>query len=270
MEITATIGKKRYAADINAPHDISIPVRFDGTSLSAFGAPPAHRDAYTTEGFIGDVKKGGSCNCDSLHFSAHLHGTHTECVGHIVSDTVHVHDVVKEGLIPVTLISVTPDNKSAETYIPKRHADDVLITKESLVQALSASNADFLEALIIRTLPNTADKITRNYGAPMPPYFSTEAMHYIVSLGITHLLVDTPSIDRMSDEGKLSNHHLFWGVKQGTQSVDKNNISLKSVTELIYISPAITDGNYLLNLQVAPLATDAAPSRPLLYEVKAA
>jgi arylformamidase len=40
------------------------------------------------------------------------------------------------------------------------------------------------------------------------------------------------------------------------------------VTELIYVPDEIPDGYYLLDLQMPPFMTDAAPSRPLLYQVQ--
>ena len=38
-------------------------------------------------------------------------------------------------------------------------------------------------------------------------------MNYIVSLGVQHLLVDTPSVDRLLDDGNLSAHNIFWQTK---------------------------------------------------------
>jgi hypothetical protein len=38
---------------------------------------------------------------------------------------------------------------------------------------------------------------------------------------------------------------------------------------LANIPRSIADGQYLLNLQVAAFAADAAPSRPVLYPVRA-
>lgn len=268
MEIAAFVGKKHYTVDMKNPHDISIPVRFDNTSLSAFGAPAAYRDAYTTEGFIGDVSKGGSCNCDMLHFSPHLHGTHTECVGHITNTPLHVHNFVQEGLIPATVITVTPNNKGSDLYIPKRRPHDLLISKDMIFRALLGCEASFLEALVIRTLPNDTSKTTRTYGKDIPPFFSIEAISYLVSYGVKHLLVDIPSVDRLDDEGKLTIHHQFWGVEEGSHTVNASAPSTKTITELIYVPEHVDDGIYMLSLQVAPFASDAAPSRPILYEVK--
>jgi hypothetical protein len=43
---------------------------------------------------------------------------------------------------------------------------------------------------------------------------------------------------------------------------------LASITELIYVPDHLNDGFYLLNLQVAPIVDDAAPSRPVLYALR--
>ena len=47
-----------------------------------------------------------------------------------------------------------------------------------------------------------------------PAFFSIESMKYIVSLGIKHLLVDMPSVDRLFDDGILSAHNIFWETKR--------------------------------------------------------
>jgi kynurenine formamidase len=101
-----------------------------------------------------------------------------------------------------------------------------------------------------------------------PPYFSTEAMEFILSLGIKHMLVDLPSIDRLSDQGKLSNHRIFWNVDQGIFETNAATRKNSTVTELIYVPNEVQDGNYMLNLQIAPFESDASPSRPLLFKIK--
>lgn len=93
-------------------------------------------------------------------------------------------------------------------------------------------------------------------------------MEYIVECGVKHLLVDLPSIDRLFDEGKLSNHRIFWNVKQGSFETHAATRINSTITELIYVPNDVADGNYLLNLQIAPFATDASPSRPILFKIK--
>ncbi len=92
-------------------------------------------------------------------------------------------------------------------------------------------------------------------------------MEFIAELQIKHLLVDLPSIDRIFDGGKLSNHRIFWNVGQGAFETNENSSIYNTITELVYVPNKIKDGDYLLNLQIAPFASDASPSRPLLFEI---
>lgn len=234
--------------------DIAIPVRFDDAQICAFDGPAAQRRDYESGSFIGNVARGGSCNCEIYSFSPHLNGTHTECVGHISETPVHIGDVLKDTMIPAHLITVTP----------AAHGSDLLIERQMLETALQGDR-DFSGALIIRTNPNGPDKISRDYSTQMPPYFSAEAMNFIARRNFAHLLVDMPSVDRLDDGGRLENHRIFWGIALGQTHID--NPSPKTITELAYIPDEIADGLYFLNLQVAAFDGDAAPSHPVLYEV---
>ncbi len=265
MEITAKIGENNYRVHVGKAHDISIPVRFGNEQLLAFGAPPAGKTPFKADDFIGDVGQGGSCNCDVLQFSPHLHGTHTECVGHITDADIFVHDILKESLIPATVVTIAPENNARDSYMPALRAGDAVITQAAMEKALAGAEVDFSPALIIRTLPNDDSKMIRHYTEA--PFFSREAMNAIVRAGVKHLVVDVPSIDRIDDEGRLTNHHIFWGIAEGSHAV--KTPSPKTVTELAYIANHIKDGRYMLNLQLAAFAADAAPSRPLLYPVEA-
>jgi hypothetical protein len=122
------------------------------------------------------------------------------------------------------------------------------------------------DALIVRTLPNDDSKLSRQYDeSNVPPYFSTDAMQFIAA-PFKHLLVDLPSIDRLYDEGRLENHRIFWKVKPAAFEVDGNTRVSSTITELIYVPDTVPDGQYMLNLQIAPFESDAAPSRPVLVE----
>jgi hypothetical protein len=255
-----------HAADLSAGIDLSIPVGVAAPQLSAFGSPPARAEAYRAGGFTGDVAAGGSCNCRVHTFSPHLNGTHTEGVGHILKTPLAVQDLLGESLIAASLVSVTPEAGGAgESYDPALRPGDRVITKRALASALDNCRAGFLGALILRTLPNPAAKKTRDYGREPAAFFSHEAMREVGRRGVRHLLVDLPSLDRADDDGKLSNHRLFWDVPPG--AAEAKTPSRKTVTELIYIPDTVPDGSYLLNLQVAAFAGDASPSRPVIYKV---
>ncbi len=265
MEIAVTVGG--HKANLAEPLDISIPVNFDAQQLSAFGSRPARKYAYKSGNFVGDVRLGGSCNCEVYHFSPHLNGTHTECVGHITNARIKVQDVLQDSLMPATLVTVTPvpAASSKDSYDPALRRNDMVITHEVLREALSYHSAEFFNALIIRTWPNDPGKPARDYDKNPAAFFTTEAMEDIVALGVKHLLVDMPSVDRADDDGKLTNHRIFWDVPKGVKVAAQP--SSRTITELVYAPDSVPNGSYLLNLQVAAFAGDAAPSRPVLYKV---
>jgi hypothetical protein len=86
-----------------------------------------------------------------------------------------------------------------------------------------------------------------------------------VSRGVLHLVVDLPSIDRAHDEGRLTAHRLFFGLPRGSVRLAEATRAAATITELAFVPEALTDGAYLLELQVPALGGDAVPSRPLLY-----
>ena len=243
--------------DLSRPLDISIPLRFDGPQPNAFGVEPATSVPCEYGSLVGDTRRGGSCNFERITFIPHCNGTHTECVGHITNERISVLDCLKDVLIPANLISVGPEFSG----------EDLVISDEQIKSGLNSLAAHGIgNALVIRTLPNDSSKVDRVYdGENIPPYFTEEAIRLIVDLGFTHLLVDLPSIDRLFDQGRLSNHRIFWNVEAGSFETDPNTRTNSTITELIYVPNQIPDGEYLLNLQIAPFASDAAPSRPLLF-----
>jgi arylformamidase len=257
--------------------DLSIPLRFDGPQPNAYGVEPASASACVCGKLIGDTRRGGSCNFERITLVPHCNGTHTECVGHITKERISVRDCLKDVFVPAVLVSVEP----------ALSGHDLVIDREGLKVAMMAeppasaggidggSDATFGplayasgSALIIRTLPNDDSKLSQVYnGDNIPPYFTTEAMEFIVECGFKHLLVDLPSIDRLFDEGELANHRIFWNVEPGSFEVNEHTRINSTITELIYVPNEVVDGEYLLNLQIAPFEADAAPSRPLLFNI---
>jgi kynurenine formamidase len=271
LEVTLTIGSNKFDVDLSHPIDISIPVNFGAPQLLVFHAPHATSEPYTDAGFVGSVARGGSCNCEIHTLIPHTSGTHTECVGHISNSRLSIYDTLKASLFAATLVTVTPQKQQAgsEEYPYLLEPSDLLLTLDSLKHAVNQAQTGFLQAVIIRTLPNSADKITRNYDETRAPFFSTAAMKFLVERNIRHLLVDIPSVDRLNDGGRLTNHRIFWNVPEGSTHVERQTASTKTITELIYVPDTVADGPYLLNLQPAPFIADAAPSRPTLYKVRA-
>jgi hypothetical protein len=260
-------GTRRYRVHTTEAVDLSTALEFDGPQASHFGAPAASAKPLEAGGFVGDTRQGGSCNCEVLTLVPHCNGTHTEGVGHITRTRMGVATLATRPLYVARLISVRPllAEATRENSVPGAEAGDRLITRGALESGgLAAADS---EALIVRTLPNEASKRTRDWSAgPLPAYFTREAMHAIVAAGIEHLLVDSPSIDRTHDQGYLTGHRIFWGLED--ESTDAPRRPEATVTEMIFVPDSTPDGLYALSLQVPPFATDAAPSRPLLYPLE--
>lgn len=270
MILTATIGNRTFAVDLTGGHDLSIPLDFHGPQPNAYGVPRAEARTYEDGGFVGDVRRGGGCNFEAYRLIPHCHGTHTEGVGHIAARRISVHEILDRSLFPATLVTLAPEDACAtgETYDPDPAPGDRFLTRARLEAALADADPAFLEALVIRTLPNDPHKRFRDYMREPPPFFSLDAMRLLVERGVRHLLLDLPSVDRALDEGKLSAHHVFWNVPQGSHEVDPQAFSRKTITEMIFVDDAIPDGEYLLSLQMAPFVADAAPSRPWLFPLR--
>lgn len=271
MIISLKFGERAFQIDSEDPFDISIPLTFNGPQPNAYGVEPAIAEACEYGDLVGDTRRGGSCNFERVSLIPHCNGTHTECVGHVTNERISVRDCLRDAFISAKLISVEPELEG-ELY-----GTDLVITANAIERSClavvnprsdtpPADKGDPDIALVIRTLPNDDRKLTRKYGEIIPPFFTTEAMEYIVGIGVTHLLVDMPSIDRIHDEGKLSNHRIFWNIEPGSFEVNEKTRTNSTVTELIYVPNEVQDGEYLLNLQIAPFASDASPSRPLLFK----
>jgi kynurenine formamidase len=269
MIISLEINGSVYRIDAESPLDISIPLRFDGVQPNAYGVERATSKPCEAGDLIGDTRRGGSCNFEQITMIPHCNGTHTESVGHITNERISIHECLRDAFIPATVISVKPENanETNESYSIKPDENDRLITRKSLENALQNADKNLLRGLIARTLPNGAEKLSQTYLEKIPPFFSTEAMCLIVELNVRHLLVDTPSIDRIFDEGKLANHRLFWNVESESRELNAASFPHKTVTEIIYAPDEIADGAYLLNLQIAAFVADASPSRPILFQI---
>ncbi|HEX6126376.1 MAG TPA: cyclase family protein [Pyrinomonadaceae bacterium] len=257
-----------YEFDPSKPIDISIPLQFNGPQPNAYGVAPATSVACAAGELVGDTRRGGSCNFEQYTLIPHCNGTHTECVGHITHERLSIRDCLQDALSLVLMVTVIPEKatEANETYSVPIRADDFLITRNAIERALRFPTS--FSALVVRTDPNDLAKSVNKYDETnVPPYFTNDAMQYIVDRGVKHLLVDIPSVDRLYDEGRLSNHRIFWNIEEGSFEMNTNTRRGATITELIYVPDDVGDGVYLLNLQIAPFASDASPSRPVLFRL---
>ncbi|MFT5778208.1 MAG: arylformamidase [Crocinitomicaceae bacterium] len=237
--------------DTSDPLDISIPLTDSDKNPIAWYLNPPVFDVVRSDNYIGSVQEGGSVNFRTISFNPHGHGTHTECLGHITPTVHSVNNVLTTFFFNATVISILP-----KRIVQKNGDVDFVIIPEQL-----DLNSFSGEALIIRTLPNEHSKMSKNYSSSNPPYLDIACINKILKAGVVHLLLDLPSVDRESDEGELAFHHAFWEVPE-------NPNFKRTITELIYVDNRIEDGDYILNIQMAPFQNDASPSRPVLYCIK--
>jgi arylformamidase len=265
-----TVNNRKFEIDTDCPLDISIPLLFNGPQPNTYNVPIAASKPYKDGNFIGDTRLGGSCNFEEYTLVPHCNGTHTECVGHITNERISIYETLKCLFVPASVVTIQPVRAgySPDTYDPAFGPVDLIISSDSITNAFSQIDPDFFEAVIIRTMLNDDSKKSRKYVSEPPPFFSIEAMRIIAGSAINHLIVDIPSVDRAFDEGKLTIHHMYWGLEQGSHDADPENYSHKTITEMVYLPDEIPDGKYFLNLQTAPFVSDACPSRPLLFKIK--
>jgi kynurenine formamidase len=244
-----------FKIDLSKPLDISIPLSNSDKNPIAWYIEKPIIEPVRFGDWAGKVSEGSSTNFNNIFFNPHGHGTHTECLGHITKDFYSINQCLKQFFFVAELISVQPETIS----------EDFVITKENISIALA--NAKNIEALIIRTLPNSSEKKSKNYSHTNPPYLSEEAAIFIREIGIKHLLIDLPSVDREEDEGKLLAHKAFWNIKNIQKLNDDARMDC-TITEMIFVNDFINDGTYLLNLQIASFENDASPSKPVLYKIE--
>jgi len=271
MKLTLQFAGQHYAVRLNEAVALAIPLQFNGSQPNHFGAAIAQSRPMQAGEWIGDTRRGGSCNVPELTLNPHCNGTHTESVGHIVDELISVNSSLRDLLVPATLVSVIPvaANQCSDHYTPVLAPADQVITRETLRRSLDEVASEWLSALVVRTLPNNRDKQSARYGDNhQPPFFTREAMQYLRLRGVQHLLVDFPSLDKVHDNGHLAAHHLFWEVSEDSHGPAPTVARSRTVTEMIFVPDSVADGAYLLNLQLPAFELDAAPSRPFLIPVE--
>lgn len=244
MVIELTLKSKNIRLDVSRPIDLSLKIRRTENVNAYFIEAPTF-EPVRIGSFVGSVPQGGACNCEDITFNAHGNGTHTECVGHITEEFNSVMNVHIPHFQLAYLLTVKPEENGEDRVVK--------------ADALENIPKD-IDALIVRTLPNSGEKRGHKYSGTNPTYFDQAFTAQVADLGIKHLLVDTPSVDREEDGGELLAHRAFWSYPENTRTD-------ACITELIYADNSIADGHYALHLQVSPFDSDAAPSTPLIYPI---
>jgi len=282
--LTAQFMDRHWRVDLQHGHDLSLAIDPQGPHPRFFCVDHASARPLQSGSFIGSIDRGGAVNADILEIIPHCQGTHTESVAHVTagsasayataggSDGHNTHaqsGTATPSLLSAVLISLpaTAADQTDERYHLGALAEEPVLTRADLLQnEQQTAWLEHADAVIIRSLPNPASKRSRNYSElPWYPVLSEDAIKHLTSLRLSHLLIDTPSLDRADDGGRVYNHKTWWGV-HADGSIDHPQ---RLLTEMIYAHDGIADGLYLLDMQIAPLVTDAVPSRPVIYPLSA-
>lgn len=240
---------RTFKVDFTKPIDLSLPLRA-GEGVRAWYTGPVTMDPVHDGGKVYAVDQGAPVNFRNVHFNPHGHGTHTESVGHISPEVHPVGDVLKRFFFTAQVVSLRPESRRA----PDGKTDAVV----TLEQLRNVVNERPSEALVVRTLPNDAQAASHQWSGTNPCYLQSTACAWLRSIGVKHLLLDLPSVDREEDGGVLAAHHAFWDFPA---TIDLE----RTITEMIHVPGSAADGDYLLELQLPHFINDAAPSRPVLY-----
>lgn len=200
MKFSLSINQQDYVADTQQGESIAITLLPNGLQPNHFGASACTSETLVAGDFIGDTKRGGSCNVNQLTIIPHCNGTHTESVSHIVNQLTPVYQAIDNNFFAAVLISVTPiaGRSSSDSYKPSIEPDNLIIDKAMLENSLSTYSNEELIGLIIRTLPNKQNKKSTVYDDEhYPPFITNDGMKYLVERQVKHLMVDFPSVDNV-------------------------------------------------------------------------
>lgn len=244
MRLWVELPSRRVLIDSAYPIDLAFPIVNGMAAPRAFGLPRPRIVPVRQGKFVGSVAEGGYCNCNVIELVPHGTCTHTECVGHITAEPIALYHCLRRFLFWAQVVTVEPRQLSN---------GDRIVTAAQLQPLLLVPPP---EALIVRT--GVASAQPRDFSGSNPPYFTPEAAALLAQHGIGHVLTDLPSLDREDDGGALQAHRAFWQYPHAPRLE-------ATITELLALPPTLPDGEYLLELHILNLHSDASPSKPVLY-----
>jgi len=236
------------------PVDLSLPVNpLTGLPRAWYQGPPS-ANPVRTDGWVGSIPEGGDVNFRDITFNPHAHGTHTETREHIHDSAQPIDALVRSNQLPFLMPALLLDAS------PESHGDDWVVPVARLDPHRAKINRWRPEALVLRC---TNGDVLRDWTQSNPPYLEDGFAEALVQLGIRHLLIDLPSVDREQDDGALRAHRAFFGgagdPREGC-----------TISELLCVPKGLVPGPGLLAMQIAPFVNDAAPSRPCWFTAEMA
>ncbi|MGB3606131.1 cyclase family protein, partial [Psychroserpens sp.] len=190
MITTIHYNSRKLVIDLSKPLDISIPMRASKSNVNAWYIDEPKIEPVQFDENIMTVAQGAAVNFNTIEFNPHAHGTHTECVGHITEEFHSVNQNLKQFFFVAEVVTVAPEKLMKDTVISKKQLQFALGNKKR-------------DAIVIRTIPNLTDKLSRQHSHTNWTYLKQDAAEFLVKKGIKHLLIDLPSVDREEDGGEL-------------------------------------------------------------------
>jgi len=213
-----------------------------------FYLPYPSYEPFRIGSFVGSIEEGGAANCMVVTVAPHGAGTHTECIGHIAEGDFSISNTLTDSIFLGYFSKVGIDSFGEDNVV-----------SHSVILGILSKTTSSTKALALDVFGNfDADNSGSN-----PPYFLPETMELIVKNGIEHLIVNIPSVDREEDGGVLASHHTFWNYKRN--GVPRYNAT---ITELAKFPEDLDEGIYVVEIQIAPIHSDASPSRIFLYPIE--
>jgi kynurenine formamidase len=252
MIVSVKINDKEATIDLSKPIDLSL-VSKTKKSFKAWYSKEIEFSTIREGDFVGSVKEGGAVNFKEIIINPHANMTHTESVGHIALEEVPVNKMLRPFHFVAQLISIKPK------IVKKDYGDFKKGDQRVVLTQLKNKILPYTSALILRTQSTYSHLAEKEFSNTNWPYLTEETAAYIRKMGVRHLLIDQPSVDKEVDGGKLLAHRAFWNYPD---SIDQE----RTITELIGVPSAIEDGIYLLNLSISNIENDASPSRPIIYK----
>lgn len=235
-----------------APFDLSVPVNPHTGLPRAWYKGPATVEPVRSDGWVGAIAEGGAVNFRDLSFNPHAHGTHTETSEHIHDEFKPVDGLARSAhlpfLLPAFLVDAQPASSGEDWIVPG-----------SILNKVKSDLQHWSPVAIV--LHCCSGSVQRDWSNTNPPYLEDGLAEELVRLGIEHLLLDLPSVDKEVDGGVLRAHHAFFAPAMGHREG-------ATISELLCIPDGVHPGPGLLSLQIAPFVNDAAPSRPLWFPAK--
>lgn len=244
MKTVIATSKGSWTVDLTNACSLARPVRFSGENDNAFWLPRPEQIAFSGGGFVGDTTLGGACNCRRLSLHPHGDGTHTESAQHIDAAAPSVVFVAPLAPVRATLLSVAPR---------RRPPADLVVEADDILAELDRWPGAFAEAVVLRTRSTDGPV---QWSGTNPPWLAADALASLAARGVLHIVLDLPSVDREDDGGALAAHHRWWAGDRAHHA---------TITELAHIPAHLADGPGLLFLGIAPIDTDAVPSRPIWF-----